>query len=129
MSEYRMDVFTSRRPNSNANVFVGEAGRIFYDQEIPILRLSDGVTPGGIPFVGGGSGGGNVNQIIAGTNINISPISGVGIVTIAAIGGIGPQGPQGPPGTAELVYYDGGNAFSNTAYPIFPLRLDMGSAS
>jgi hypothetical protein len=93
-----MDVFTSRRTNSNANIFVGEAGRIFYDQEIPILRLSDGVTPGGIPFVGGGSGGGNVNQIIAGTNINISPISGVGIVTINATGGIGPQGPQGNQG-------------------------------
>jgi hypothetical protein len=41
----------------------------------------------------------------------------------------GPQGNQGIPGTSELVYYDGGNAFSNTAYPIFPLRLDMGSAS
>jgi hypothetical protein len=45
------------------------------------------------------------------------------------IGLTGPQGNQGIPGTSELVYYDGGNAFSNTAYPIFPLRLDMGSAS
>ena len=145
MSEYRMDVFTSRRPNSNANIFVGEAGRIFYDQEVPILRLSDSVTPGGIPFVGGGSGGGNVTQIVAGANINISPVSGVGVVTINATGGsgtqgpqgnqgsIGPQGnqgsigPQGNQGSTNLVYYDGGT--SNTAPTECPLMLDMGESS
>ena len=93
MSIYRMDVFTSRRANSNANVFVGEAGRLFYDQDVPVLRLSDGVTPWWLIFTGGGSSG-NVNQLLAGNNIILSPSSGVGIVEISAIGG-GSQGPQG----------------------------------
>ena len=60
MSDYRMDIFTSRRANSNANVYVGEAGRLFYDQEIPLLRLSDGVSPGGI-IIGNSQTNGNIS--------------------------------------------------------------------
>lgn len=66
-------VFTSRS-NILADTFVGEKGRIFYDEPdqpgvAPILRYSDGITVGGIPFLivsnnnGAGSGviGGNAN--------------------------------------------------------------------
>jgi hypothetical protein len=45
----------------NADEFVGNAGTIFYD-DTGVLRLSDGVTPGGVPIStqgGGGGGGGN----------------------------------------------------------------------
>lgn len=38
--------------------FVGEEGNIFFNVATGELRLSDGVTPGGLPLGGGGGGGG-----------------------------------------------------------------------
>ena len=38
------------------DTFIGQEGTIFYDEQTGELRLSDGVTPGGIP-IGGGAGG------------------------------------------------------------------------
>ena len=48
-------LFTSRQNNLNADTFIGEHGRLFYDEPAnpgipPLLRYSDGVTVGGIPF-------------------------------------------------------------------------------
>lgn len=40
-----------------ASTYVGDKGIIFYDEDTPQLRLSDGITPGGIPFTGGGGTG------------------------------------------------------------------------
>jgi hypothetical protein len=40
-----------------ASTYVGDKGIIFYDEDTPELRLSDGITPGGILFTGGGSTG------------------------------------------------------------------------
>ena len=37
--------------------FVGEIGNIFFNVDTGELRLSDGVTPGGLPIMGGGGGG------------------------------------------------------------------------
>jgi len=42
------------------NLFVGEYGTIFYNEDTGDLRLSDGVTPGGIPLGAGGGGGATV---------------------------------------------------------------------
>ena len=39
-----------------------------------------------------GGGGGGVTQIVAGTNVTISPVGGTGIVTINATGGGGGSG-------------------------------------
>jgi hypothetical protein len=42
----------------SVNDFVGEDGNIFFDIDEGVLRISDGVTPGGIPLaLGGGEGG------------------------------------------------------------------------
>jgi len=47
-------------------------------------------------WVAGGGGGGGVSQILAGTNVTISPSNGLGTVTINAAGGGGtPGGSQG----------------------------------
>ena len=51
-------LFTGRVNDLEANVFVGEVGRLFYNEPLvprtaPILRYSDGITPGGIPIFGG----------------------------------------------------------------------------
>lgn len=38
-----------------ADTYVGNYGQIFYEEAIGELRLSDGVTPGGIPIVSSGA--------------------------------------------------------------------------
>lgn len=40
--------FTSRVKNVNGNAYIGDTGRLFYDEANGDFRLSDGVTPGGI---------------------------------------------------------------------------------
>jgi len=40
-------LFTSRVKNTNGNTYVGETGRLFYDEQDGDFRLSDGHTPGG----------------------------------------------------------------------------------
>lgn len=50
-------VWSSLSNNGNANTFIGDSGRLFYDPTIPVLRISDGITPGGIII------GGESNQI------------------------------------------------------------------
>ena len=46
------EFFTSRNNSANAASFVGQAGRLFYDGANGVIKLSDGVTPGGtfIPY-------------------------------------------------------------------------------
>ena len=45
----------------SANTYVGEIGTLFYNESLGDLRLSDAVTPGGIPLNVVGSGGsGNI---------------------------------------------------------------------
>lgn len=71
------------------NEYVGEKGMIFYDEDIPELRLSDGITPGGIIFTGGGGTGTYV--LVTATNVRLGGIkvgSGLSITgdgTLSAI--------------------------------------------
>lgn len=48
----------SGRVKTDVYGFVGEVGRIFYNETTGELRLSDGVTPYGKPIFGSGGGGG-----------------------------------------------------------------------
>lgn len=66
------------------NDYVGDKGIIFYDEDTPELRLSDGVTPGGIPFTGG-SGTGTFTLLTA-TNIRLGGVK-LGANIIAAADG------------------------------------------
>ena len=55
MSNKTQKLYTSRANNLDANTYIGEAGRIFYDEPTtthtpPVLRYSDGVTVGGVPL-------------------------------------------------------------------------------
>ena len=44
-------IFTASMGNSRANTYIGNVGEVFYDIDgTTPMRLSDGVTPGGIPF-------------------------------------------------------------------------------
>ena len=50
-------VFSSRVNNLDSSIYVGETGRLFYEQPAivgvaPVLKYSDGSTPGGLPLSG-----------------------------------------------------------------------------
>lgn len=64
-------VKSGRVNNIEADRYVGEIGQLFYNESLGDLRLSDGVTPGGISILSnvssGGSGTGNAN-IYSGTS-------------------------------------------------------------
>lgn len=55
-----------------AQTYVGDKGIIFYDEDTPELRLSDGVTPGGILFTGGGST--STFTLLTATNIRLGGV-------------------------------------------------------
>ena len=58
MSDFTQDFFTSRRNFADGTTRIGEEGRLWYDSTTNTVRVSDGVTPGGIIVLGGGSGAG-----------------------------------------------------------------------
>lgn len=64
-----------------AQTYVGDKGIIFYDEDTPELRLSDGVTPGGILFTGGGST--STFTLLTATNIRLGGVK-IGANIIAA---------------------------------------------
>ena len=47
--------FVEKLGASNPSQFVGDAGEVFLDPNVPALKLSDGSTPGGISIGGGNS--------------------------------------------------------------------------
>jgi hypothetical protein len=76
--------------------FVGEIGNIFFNIDTGELRLSDGVTPGGLPIMGGGGGGtiivrddgvpkGSAGVLDFGNNITVSVSAGVGTVDVVPV--------------------------------------------
>lgn len=105
-----------------ADEYVGEAGIIFYNQELGDLRLSDGVTIGGIPINtgSGGGGGGNATIVISAippasaTTGTLWWNSATGVLYVRyanswRIGSTtpGPEGPAGPAGAAGTNGADG----------------------
>ena len=74
---FTQDFFTSRRNYSDGNTRVGQRDRIWYDANTNTLRISDGVTPGGVVISGGGSTGGG-NTIITSTDgtVTVTNITG-----------------------------------------------------
>ena len=75
MSNKTQKVYTSRQNILDANTYVGEAGRLFYSEtgivgQAPVLKYSDGVTPGGLPMAQS-SQQTNFGNIVAG-NVAVS---------------------------------------------------------
>jgi hypothetical protein len=54
---YIQNFFTSRDNNANAETYVGQQGRLWWDPVTNQIYSSDGNTPGGIPLAGGGGNG------------------------------------------------------------------------
>lgn len=44
-------LFTSYQPDIDGNTYVGQRGRIWYDENTQRFRVSDGITPGGNEIV------------------------------------------------------------------------------
>jgi hypothetical protein len=70
------EFFTSRNNGANVSTYVGQAGRLFYDGDNGVLKISDGVTPGGsniqLPvatttLLGGIKAGAGANVAVDGT--------------------------------------------------------------
>ena len=115
-------LFTSRDNYADANTYVGQEQRLWYNPETNCFYVSDGVTPGGIPVGNcGGGGGGSTGatgatgpQGPAGTNsvgstgpIGATGATGAGTTGATGVAGptgstglTGPTGPQGPAGDA-----------------------------
>jgi hypothetical protein len=51
--------------------------------------------------------GSGVTSIVAGTNVTIAPVTGLGDVTVNATLSVGPMGPPGPTGPAGVIGIDG----------------------
>ena len=72
-----------------ADVYIGERGTIFYNELLGDLRLSNGMTPGGIPIIIGSSGSGNAlsienSGIVLTTQTDSINFTGAGIITTAS---------------------------------------------
>ena len=52
-STYR--IFLEKLGDQDVSQFIGNEGELFFDPNVPALKLSDGSTPGGIDIVGGSS--------------------------------------------------------------------------
>lgn len=75
-----------------APTYVGDKGTIFYDEDTPELRLSDGHTPGGILFTSGGGGTGTYVLVTA-TNTRLGGVKIGANVSITADGTISVAAP------------------------------------
>lgn len=92
------------------NEFIGSHGQIFYDEDIGELRLSDGVTPGGIPITTGGTG---TFALVTATNTRLGGIkvgSGLSITADGTLSAIA---------TATLTV----NTFTNISTIVFDAGL------
>lgn len=68
------------------------------------------------------TGGGGVSQIVAGTDISISPAGGTGVVTINSTGGGGGT-PSSPVNSVQ--FNDGGNFGGESAFRYFPTSNNL----
>ena len=81
---FTQDFFTSRRNFADGATRVGDKDRLWYDSGTNSIRISDGVTPGGI-LVGGGGGGGGINP---GDNVSLLT-NDAGYIDLTSLSGIG----------------------------------------
>ena len=119
------NLFTSRDNNANANTFVGQTGRIWWDPITNAFYYSDGNTAGGILISGGVSGNGTVggantyvqynnNGNFAGDpnftfNSSTSTLSVTNIIANSITGGAGGANTQ-------VLFNDSGNINGNSQF-------------
>lgn len=104
--------------NADINQHIGEVGNIFFDIVSGEFRLSDGVTPGGIPLSGGSGSGDTFKTIAVDGQLNLTA---VGSDTLHLIAGTGINLYTDPSASPQSITIestgfgniDGGYPFSN----------------
>lgn len=92
----RIQRIFSSRGQADINSYVGDRGRLFYEESdtpgiAPVLRYSDGTTPGGLPITGSSDGGGgsvtsvSVDGGTTGLTTSGGPIVSNGTITLEGI--------------------------------------------
>ena len=111
-------LYTSRNNNANAETFVGEVQRLWYNPDTNCLYVSDGTTPGGIPLNACGNVNANITVKDEGVTLtnNVSSLDFVGAgVTATAVGRAVTITIPGT-ATSGITTYDEGNLLTaNTA--------------
>jgi hypothetical protein len=109
-------------PDSGQNPFNNSISDYEYDEVDKISMFYDGgaalshfIYLKTLPENEAGSGGGGVTQIIAGNNITVSPISGVGAVTISSSGGGTGDGATGATGATGAQGIQGIQGFTGAS--------------
>jgi hypothetical protein len=85
--------FTSRDNNANTETYVGQQDRLWYNPDTNSIRISDGVTPGGLVVDLDSGANANFNSITANTgtiNGNLIVVGNISAATANTIGGIIP---------------------------------------
>jgi hypothetical protein len=110
------NLFTSRDNNANAETYVGQQGRIWWDPTTNRFYYSDGSTPGGIPIGGGGNGspGGTNTQVQFNSNGSFGGSSNFTFngTTVTITGNVAP----GNILTNNYLYANGVSIFGNTPF-------------
>jgi hypothetical protein len=92
-------LFTSRANGTNGNIYVGERGHMFYNEQTGNLRISDGVTPGGNPIALGSNRIGDMEftgttMSSTGTNQDVT-IASNGTGNVYVVGNFITESPSG----------------------------------
>jgi hypothetical protein len=92
-------LFTSRANGTNGNIYVGEWGHMFYNEQTGNLRISDGVTPGGNPIALGSNRIGDIvfngtTMSSTGTNQDVT-IASNGTGNVYVVGNFITESPSG----------------------------------
>ena len=92
-------LFTSRANGTNGNIYVGERGHMFYNEQTGNLRISDGVTPGGNPIALGSNRIGDIvfngtTMSSTGTNQDVT-IASNGTGNVYVVGNFITKSPSG----------------------------------
>lgn len=113
---YIQNLFTSRDNNANAETYVGQTGRLWWDPVTNSFYYSDGSTPGGIPIGGGGNGspGGTNTQVQFNNNGSFGGSSNFTFngTTVTITGNVAP----GNILTNNYLYANGASIFGNTPF-------------
>lgn len=116
---FTQDLFTSRRNYNDGSTRIGQLDRIWYDKPTHTLRISDGVTPGGLIILGGGGGSGiilvkdeNIILTAAASSLNFL---GAGVTAVVGNPLTGDVDVTIPGGIAGVRVSDEGNIVANTA--------------
>jgi len=104
-------IFSSRLVGTPASKYIGESGRLFYHEDTGELRLSDGITPGGLPIFFSGnnnsSSTGGVSSInVSGPYLSIDHTTGNVTITSSF---------AGPTNLGNVTILNSGQVGANTA--------------